>query len=188
MNSEEQKKLKALFVATSMYYGQQLQNEALALYVEDLSDLSFDSVSAALAEFRRDQRIIRVPLPAIIRAKINPEPIDQDDDREAAGRILAAISRCGWCNQEQARNYIGELGWAVVQMQGGWEAVCGMVDEGNLPSFQAQWRDLAGSIRRRSAAGLQNFPPPLPKPKETRGELVQLRPSGLSKFGPEEAS
>ncbi len=182
MTNQERQYLKEILVATALYYGQEVADPALQLFVEDLEDLPIKDVLCALKELRRDPKITRLPLPAVIRAKLQPPQTDDDESREAAARIIAAIAKFGWPNSGHARAYIGELGWAVVQRQGGWTTVCDMVDEGSLTSYQAQWRDLAGAIRRRALAGQLDSPPSIPEPSNNVRQItgpVPLDPQNL---------
>jgi hypothetical protein len=140
---EEKQKLKALFVATSMYYGQEIPDPALKLYVADLEDLEFADVERALSELRRDPRATRCPLPAVIRARLNPE---QDPDLRAtyiANEIVEAIGRVGPYNSPG----LSEEAMEVVRLEGGWQRVCQLVTNDNLSVFKAQWRQLAKAVR-----------------------------------------
>lgn len=174
-----------LFVAMAAYYGHDIADAALQLYVEDLSDLEIGAIKYTLTQMRRDPKVRRMPLPAEIREMIRPAQISDDDQaREAAARILTAISRFGWNNHERARAYVGELGWAVVQAQGGWMQLCEEVTDSRVGTYQAQWRDLAASIQRRSRAGQYGEAPSLPAPQSERMRgLIQAATRRLD--GPE---
>lgn len=154
--------LKALIVATSAYYGQKLDPTVIAMYAEDLVDLPIEQVRDALLQIRRDPKITRFPLPAVIRDRIQPADTVEADARDAASRIVAAISRFGWPNGERARGYVGELGWLVVERQGGWQNLCQAVETDDIGILQAQWRELAVSLIKRAKAGTLNLPPSLP--------------------------
>lgn len=176
MTNHEKQVLKERLLATALYFSQELDDSAVQLFVEDLEDLDFHTVLETLKQLRRDPKTTRLPLPAIIRARIQPPESDEDESKQAAARILMAIGKFGWSNSEQAKQFIGRLGWEVVQYQGGWTRVCELVDDNNFNSFQAQWRDLAGSIRRRAAAGLHNTPPTfhLPEDKNSLPKVIHL--------------
>ena len=79
--------------------------------------------------------------------------------REAAARILASIGRFGWCNPKEARAYMGELAWKVVEMQAGWNEICESTTNQNKVHLQAQWRDLAEAILEKKST----VPPGLPQ-------------------------
>lgn len=177
MTPQEIQSLKALIVATSAYYGHTVPDNVLALYVEDLADLEFPAVAGAIKEVRRDPKTTRFPLPAAIRSRIAPTESVEDQAREAASRITSAVAKYGWTNPERAKEFIGEVGWYVVDRMGGWQNVCQTLCAENMPSLQAQWRELAASAMRRSKAGTLNVAPALPKPES--GSLERLLPDPL---------
>lgn len=145
MTPAEKQKLKSLFVATSMYYSHEIPDPALQLYVDDLADLPFEIVAQALVTIRRDPKTTRCPLPAVIRSRITPAP---DVDSQAimlSGRIVEAISKIGPYRERQAREFIGEPGWRIVTMQGGWSSLC-QIESDELGVRTAQWRQLAKAV------------------------------------------
>jgi len=88
------------------------------------------------------------------------------DAEEVAGLIEGAISRHGSWNEGEARAMIGEVGWEVVRITGGWTKLCDcQTDE--LPSLRRQWRELSKSVMRKSEAGITE-PPCLPPPAGAR--------------------
>lgn len=62
---------------------------------------------------------------------------------EIAAKISGAIARFGHTNPEGARKFIGEIGWEIVQIEGGWSKLCGSTKEHQIPALKAQWRNLA---------------------------------------------
>lgn len=163
MTQIEKQKLKALFVATAAYFGHEIPDSALVMYVEDLQDLPFEAVAAAMGEVRRDPKTTRCPLPAMIRARAMPQTDPEAEALEAVGRMVEAISRIGPYRVSDARNFIGELGWAVVTREGGWEQVCSVLTEENIGTLKAQWRQMALAQYRRARAGFSDAPA-LPEP------------------------
>ena len=91
----------------------------------------------------------------------NTRELARSDATEAAARILTAISKFGYIDPDGARKYIGDLGWEVVGMQGGWISLCENVTVANETIYQAQMRELAQSIVNRRSAGVCH-PPKLP--------------------------
>ena len=163
MTLVELQQLKALIVATSAYYGQTLGDAVLGMYVEDLADLDFTQVVDTIKVLRRDPKNRTFPIPAIIRDRIKPADLDEHEARDAASRIVTAVSSYGPYQYERAKAFIGELGWFVVKRQGGWTAVCLMLTRENQSTLQAQWRDLAGSFAKLAKAGQLNQAPEMPK-------------------------
>lgn len=142
MTREESQKLKALFVAMSAYYGQRLPDDALALYVEDLADLPYEAVANALTELRRDPRITRCPLPAVVRDRIHPAGNPAAEAIVAANEIAGAIARIG----PYRTPTLSSLAMDVIRLEGGWEQICEITTNDNLPTLKAQWRELARSL------------------------------------------
>lgn len=167
--------LKKLIIAMSLYYGQTLQDQVVALYAEDLSDLPFDRVVQVLKEVRRDPKTTRFPLPAVIRQRIAPEKRDPETEAlEASNRIVEAVAKIGPYQSERARAFIGELGWLVVQREGGWMNLCETLTNDNQGMLKAQWRNLAKALWHRAELGQLDEAPALPSPagsKPERGEL-----------------
>ncbi len=148
MTPQETQQLKALLVATALYYEHALPDEVLKMYVEDLVDLPYARVAIALKEVRRDPKIFRCPKPADIRARIEPPDTAEAQAVVVANRIIEATGKYGYTNLERAKEFIGSLGWAVVAASGGWLRVCEQLNPSNLGTMRAQWTKLALSIRQ----------------------------------------
>lgn len=165
MTENEVQNLKAILVGTSAYYGESLSDDVLTLFVADLEDLPFDLVMQSIKEIRRDPKQTRCPRPAIIRARIEPAPTDDDQVQIAISRILEAVARFGWPNHTQARQHLGDLSWAIIEREGGWVRVCENLSQDNLGTTRAQWRQLGLSLCAMSRAGLLDAKDELPTPK-----------------------
>lgn len=177
MRTDELQTLKALILATAAYYGQKIEDQVLVMYAKDLEDLEFDAVSFAYDKWRKDPKHAKAPLPAQIRSMLNATVTDEDKARDAASRIVSAMSRFGYMRPEDAKEYVGELGWAVVERQGGWSSLCERVMREELPTYQAQWRQLALSLIHLFESGLGHRPPELPdaNPKMLTKNLLSSR-------------
>lgn len=158
--------IKALVLKNAMFYGETLTDAVIAMHAEALSDLPVDQIATAYSALTRKARVRRMPLPAEVRDLIQPQEDRERDDADAsrvvAGKIPAAISKYGSYNSDAAKEYIGELGWEVVQAQGGWQVLCMNTNPEALPILQAQWRELALSLLRRARMGKLNEKPSLP--------------------------
>ena len=91
------------------------------------------------------------------------DEIDSDNAREAAERIVHAVSRYGWSNLTLAKEYIGELGWKCVEMQGGWQTVCSEVTHENQGFLKAQYREYCRTLIHRGRKGILELPPAIPR-------------------------
>lgn len=154
------------------FYGQNVSENQVLMYARVLSREPIAAISAAIEEAVADPAFTRMPLPAAILARARPVESDDTTARTIAAMIISAVSRFGWPNQDRAKEFLGEVGWKVVELQGGWTKLCQTLDESNITTFQAQWRDLALSILRRSKAGTLNTTPVLPQTAKDR--ILQL--------------
>lgn len=144
MTAQELNQLAGLWAMYAGYYRMKLDDQVLRMYADDLADFDFAEVRAALDVYRKNPKNRQLPMPSQIREIIKPEVDPDSAAREVAARITAAIPKFGWCNSQEARAYIGETGWDVVERQGGWSHICqnhGITIDPT--SFQAQVRDIA---------------------------------------------
>ena len=155
--------IKALIIQMSAYYGQKFEDPIILMYTEDLADLPVSEIARVMNELRRDPKITRFPLPAMIRDRLTPAVTPENEALEAISRVIAAVSNIGPYQIEKARAAIGELGWEVVKAEGGWENVCQNLTEDNIGMLRAQWKSIALAKMARAKAGLIDGPS-LPEP------------------------
>jgi len=177
MTTEEKNKLSKIYDSTCKAFDKILDSEVLKMQIEDLSDLNFNQVVYALSKYRTDAKNNTWPRANKIREIINPTRTHETMANESASRIRKAISDYGWCDPTGARNYIGELGWQVVNRAGGWQYIC--ENHGVLLSpltFHAQARDLAKSICESEILGFGDQPVALPDAKNKAGinDVIKL--------------
>lgn len=175
MTDNERAALKKRFVQTALYFGQSVPDDVLDLYVRDLDDLPFVDVVKAMTAIRRDPTTRRCPLPSVIRQRIQPAQTDEQRALDAVSLIVMAISKVGPYRTQEARALVGDLGWLVVEREGGWQHVCEMLTDENVGTLRAQWRELAKALSVRSRAGLTD-PPKLEGPDGTPVDVKGLLP------------
>jgi hypothetical protein len=132
-----------------VYYQTLFPDEVIAMYAEDLSDLPQELLLQAFRDIRRDPKITRFPLPAIIRARVAPSENVDDKAAELASRIPQALARFGWNHPREAREFLGEIAWEIIEREGGWQRVCEMVQDETVSVYKAQWRWLAKALLSR---------------------------------------
>lgn len=151
--------LKEAIFSTYIYYSRSaLNDQVLAVYLEDLADLDPKECIEAYQRWRRNPANKHFPLPAQIRELVNPEQFVSVEARarEVAARITGAVSKYGWNNGTAARVFIGPEGWEVVQRQGGWNYLCeNLGTKMNPTSFQAQVRDQLDGVFRHGLTALE---------------------------------
>lgn len=159
--------IKKLLLGLAEYYGINLTPNQLSMYAEDLEDLDPQAMGAAIKRLRRTEQFF--PKPGIIRQAILGN--DRDEAIEASNRIVEAMAKFGWNNPDRAREFVGELGWRVVEREGGWRALCERTENDDLPALKAQWRELAAVSVRRVRAGIAEAPK---LPGSSSGELKHI--------------
>lgn len=148
MTHSEVQRLKLLIAGTCAYYQHPIEDHVLALYVEDLADLPFAAVAQAIKQVRLNPKTTRFPLPAMIRQQITPSESPEDQGRILSGKVVDAIRRLGWANESAARQSLGDRGWQLVELMGGWQFLCQSMTEDNITTYQAQLRDMASALDR----------------------------------------
>lgn len=167
--------LGEIIFALGEYYDKKLTATQIEMYVEDLMVLSPEQLTFAVRKYRTIPENHFFPLPAKLIALVTPkENTELDLGREVAGRIIQAVSKFGQYLHEEAKEFIGQVGWKVVERQGGWSNVCSELNNDNKGMLQAQMRDLAISIMRMGSNGTLDAPIGIPQgPMQKQiGELV----------------
>lgn len=166
----EQEFITKLTAVADMTPNFEMSKELFRVYDEHLSRLGYENVNRALDEIIANKNS-RDPFPSVreIREKLEPSINPDHEAVEVAGRIWEAIGRCGWPNPDAARATIGELGWHVVQRQGGWSNVCLESSETSPGVFKAQLRELAKATYTRASQGRLSVSPAIPSPKQSGG-------------------
>lgn len=146
----------------------ELKEEIISLYCHHIGKIGFDRGTQALHEIVKSCRPGK-PFPSIDDIVKAAGADDESDDSravEAASRIIGAVSRYGDSRYAVVEDYIGPLGWEVVQKAGGWRAVCETLTNNNLTTMRAQFRESALSLCHRARRGLADIAPALPSGPE----------------------
>ncbi len=159
---DDVKNYHKFWIWVAEYYGQQITENQVRMWSEDIQEYNLMDLKRAFMAYRKEKGNIHMPRPNQIIQHLDPEISPRSLADEASGRIYQAINLCGYNNPEGAKEFIGELGWRVVEREGGWISICRNCTEQNKGMTKAQWRDMALSILERSKYGLQDVPPALP--------------------------
>jgi hypothetical protein len=164
MTTDERKELAKTLIYMATLYNRTLNHDFLSAFLDDLSDLSLSGLIAACKIYRNDPKNKFFPVPAQLRELVNPRISDDALAKEAAARVIQAISKFGWPNPTEAKEFIGELGWRGVTRFGGWSSVCENVGTTISPdTFYAQLRDLCKSTQELTMVGAGDGPIALPE-------------------------
>jgi hypothetical protein len=164
MTPNEKMKIAELLLARAEITGKTLSPIAVQMMIDDLSDLPFIKIAKVLSEWGKTNSDF--PYPARIREQVMPVTDDSDDGRDVASRVIAAVSKFGSYRAAEAKAHIGEIGWECVMRMGGWKTFCSELSEDNKGIMNAQVRDLAMTLKKKSMNGTiatpQDFPNMLP--------------------------
>ena len=162
MNIEEKKQIANLIMLRAELSGRTFSSQAIGMMIDDLSDLHAQAIIDLLKRWGQIEN--QFPSPAIIRSKLKPEINESDDVQESVNRILSATSKYGYTNPSEARKFIGELGWQIVNGTGGWQSLCENLTTDSIGIYRAQLRDYGLSVWKRAKRGELNEAPSLPSP------------------------
>jgi len=82
--------------------------------------------------------------------------------KDSSDRIIGAIEKYGYNNWPRAKDYIGDIGWQVVENNGGWENMCEVTYD-QIPIVKAQLRDSCKALLEKAKFGDIHKPPSLPE-------------------------
>jgi len=132
----------------------QLNEFVINLYFEALNPFGLDKVNKVLMAYMMDlDQYGKMPTIRAIKIKLGVVAVSKElQSKEVSAKILSAISKFGYTVSvndtkiDDIKKYVGDIGWKVIDLQGGWNAICESVTNANKSTYQAQWRDLALSV------------------------------------------
>jgi hypothetical protein len=159
MNQESRNSLGKKITESAIYFGKlDLSKDQVMMQidvmVQHFGAEGIDKIIWAIDRYVLDPKNKFFFSPATLRPYLNPELSTEAKAIEAATRIRSAITKFGYPTPGEARAYIGELGWKVVERAGGWNYICENhgVDLNPL-TFFAQSRDSAKSLQESASIG-----------------------------------
>lgn len=167
----KQAEIMKLVTALGEYYREALTPGQVAMYSHDLMALDPEQLAQAIDTYRNDPRNDRFPLPAKLKARVGLAISPEDAAIQISGRILGAVAAIGPYRPQEAREAIGEIGWHVVQAEGGWQTICEIKTD-DIPIRKAQWRNMA---RTFCEGGVPRAHPQLPDPANSPIKLDFLK-------------
>lgn len=180
MNNQERAIVGELWLETAILYGREISKQTLNLMLNAISDLDFKNVEIFMSDWIKHKKNKSFPLPADIRDFIYPEIDDDASAKESASRLMASVSKFGYTQPKEAKEYMGEAAWSIVSRYGGWTTICEQLGvELDRQVFQAQVRDLIKSHMSFSRMGIIDYKPALPEASKKRdlmpaGEIISL--------------
>lgn len=175
MTGDELEFIKAITIFSGLVKFD-LTDEICWFYLESLRPHGLVSARQALMKLARGAKVGRgIPsvdeLLEIVAPKEVAKVTDEDEAAIAAERVIGAVARygsafmsTGW---ERQREFIGEIGWAVVEGNGGWRQFCDQLTNDQIPTVKAQIRRECQALIARRRAGRPDAPclPGGPRPR-----------------------
>ncbi len=154
-------------------HGRKFSKESAALMLSDLHQYGPEPVLRALAGCRLQLRYF--PTISEIVDRLPGTLSDSALADAAVSRILQAVSAIGPYRHDDAKSYIGRLGWQVVKQYAGWEELCkALGDDTPVGVFKAQATKTAMLVIERARAGLIDAAPELPSPSHSVDRVKKL--------------
>lgn len=129
-------------------YQKTISDNIIQYWNQVLNDISPVELTRAVKTYLTGPECKFFPQPGQIYALAKP-----DDTKEEAvilaAKIIGAISKFGPYRVTDVKEYLGELGWEVVTLRGGWQNLCEL-DYEQLPAAQAQLRELIKSVKTQN--------------------------------------
>jgi hypothetical protein len=152
LTAQERTKIAEEWLYIAMLYEKELSLHFLNKMIDEISSFKADLVLSALRAHRQDYKNKSWPRPSDIKRLLEFDLSDSTKAEQVARLIPEAISKFGWPRPSEARAYIGEVGWTIVQSYGGWLEVCSHCGElWNRQVFHAQVRESAKAILESSS-------------------------------------
>ena len=142
MLAQEIRELAAEWAGLGEYYRQPLSDQVCGWYAQDLSDLDFETVIAAMRRARFEKGRRQLPMPADVRERAKPAGLVGTNAVDLAAAISSGVARFGYTGTERAKAHIGDVGWGVVERMGGWAHLCMSLKTSEMGTFYAQCREL----------------------------------------------
>lgn len=163
MTKNELIDLKKMYVGLSAYYQKETADLTIEMYVRDLENYSFQEILRAIEKYRRNPKNKTIPLPANLIEIINPEINSKDIGQIVSAQLQKALTKKGsWWGvnmdtdkfKEEMREYLGDIGFTLIQKIGGWSVFCNRAREANMDIFNSQIRELAISLHKMKSIGV----------------------------------
>ncbi len=117
-------------------------------------------ISEALDKLIRSQDYF--PTVRQIHASLNHRQDDDSLSQITAMNLIEAISKFGWPNWPEAKEYIGTIGIKIVDRYGGWPDFCGMLTLDNRSFIYKELKEMAKSLLTSGALDHKALPPGSP--------------------------
>jgi hypothetical protein len=155
MDLNKKLELSKVIKSVASIYNKSLDIGAIEMMIDLFEGYELEKIKSAYKHFMSTAKASHFPMPGQIIEILNPSLSTEAKANQIARMIPEAILKFGYPNPTEAKAYIGEIGWQIVQSKGGWFDVCNYHgDVWDAGTFHAQARDSAKAIIEASALGL----------------------------------
>ncbi len=145
---------KELFSLAFYFNETRFTKQHFEMYAKDLSDKDFDQIKKGCELYRKDPKNSFFPVPPTKILTYLQED-DIEESYEIIEEIMDCVKRYGWSNPVAAKNFLGDYGWSVVKVFGGWNSLCqNLGKEISLTMFNSQAREFIKSSLSRNRKSL----------------------------------
>jgi len=146
MNQQERDLLADKIVECAYYYGKNdLTKNDISLFINILNkfyNLEIHEYINIFDQYMFDVKNKTFPNASSLRAYTQNKKVSSiQKANEVAQRIFGSIKKFGYTKPNEARNFIGEEGWKLIQNRGGWYSFCESTMDYQIPTLTAQFRD-----------------------------------------------
>lgn len=142
---------------TALFYGVEIEQNRLTMILNywESTNIAPPTIIAAYKRFMEESKNQRFPPPAEIMSIIRPKADAHDIGVVTAAKVVQAVSKFGYNNQEDAYAFIGPAGVDAVRRFGGWLYICENLGVTiDVTTFQAQVREITKSEIKLNALGV----------------------------------
>lgn len=176
MNRTQRAQVGEKIVYAWKSYNRTIEPGTLSFMLDVLNEQDHAAIIKALNSYCINPKNKMPPTIADIMAFINPTVDDEALAIDASSRVVAAVTKFGYNNAVEARDWVGELGWAAVERSGGWLNICENLGLSlQVGTFTAQVREICKAQIKAAKAGTLNTPPALPEPENKKGLPEPIR-------------
>ena len=161
-----------IVTALAEYYNQSITQNQILMYVEEYADMEITLLMQAIRLYKKDPSCDFFPRPEKLKSMVILN--DEQLGRDAAASIRSAIAKFGPYRTCEALRWMGTLGEAVCASQGGFEEICKTATNENLPTLQAQWRELGIAILKKDRLGIMDQKPQLSNQSKQNDKIEQV--------------
>lgn len=157
-NNPAPHQVEAVLSVLASLYDKELTKDAIKLYVSILNQVSYPEIKKAVQLWVADSSNKRFPLPAELLSMVRNT--DEEIAQETAAKVKVAVNKYGACYPEmlaRAKNYIGEIGWQLVEEEGGWHHLT--TASINLEIAEHSWKKKIKLILKNNKIGNINKSP-----------------------------